>query len=247
MPELSHDAAEDGFHEIQLSGKQIVFLFMVVTVASAVIFLFGVLVGRGVKAQRGDVADSPSVASSSPATQPAADAPPSEPPAPATETPDELSYHKRLQGESAAPDTVKPEPPPSEPPAPATETPDELSYHKRLQGESAPPETVKPEAPPPATPPPAAPQDPAPAAAEGARPGAWIVQVGAFGTVGAARDVVRKLAAKGHPAFLVSPAAGMPAIYRVQVGGYPSRSEADEVARRIEQEDQFKPVVRQNR
>jgi cell division septation protein DedD len=211
MPELSHDAAEDGFHEIQLSGKQIVFLFMVVTVASAVIFLCGVLVGRGVRSQRGEAVDNPPIASSSTAPQPAADAPP------------------------------------SEPPAPATETPDELSYHKRLQGESAPPETVKPEAPPPATPPPAAPQDPAPAAAEGARPGAWIVQVGAFGTVGAARDVVRKLAAKGHPAFLVSPAAGMPAIYRVQVGGYPSRSEADEVARRIEKEDQFKPVVRQNR
>ena len=34
MSDLSHDAAEDGFHEIQLSGKQIVFLAMVLTVAS---------------------------------------------------------------------------------------------------------------------------------------------------------------------------------------------------------------------
>ena len=210
MPELSHDAAEDGFHEIQLSGKQIVFLFMVLTVASAVIFLCGVLVGRGVRSDRGDVVDNAPTAASTAAPQ-AAEATP-----------------------------------PSDPPAPATETPDELSYHKRLQGDTAPAETVKPEAPPPAAP--AAPPPAAPApAASGGRPGAWIVQVGAFGNAAAARDVVRQLAAKGHPAFLVNPAPGMPSIYRVQVGGYASRSEADQVARRIEKEDQYKPVVRQNR
>ena len=210
MPELSHDAAEDGFHEIQLSGKQIVFLFMVLTVASAVIFLCGVLVGRGVRSELGDAVDNAPAAASTPAPQAAAEGTP-----------------------------------PSEPPTPAAETPDELSYHKRLQGETAPAETVKPEEPQaaPAAPPPAAP----PTAAAGGRPGGWIVQVGAFGNAAAARDVVRQLSAKGHPAFLVNPAPGMPSIYRVQVGGYTSRSEADQVARRIEKEDQYKPVVRQNR
>ena len=29
MPSFTHDTADDGFHEIQLSGKQLVFLFMV--------------------------------------------------------------------------------------------------------------------------------------------------------------------------------------------------------------------------
>ena len=43
---------DDGFHEIQLNGKQLVFLFMAVTVVSVVIFLSGVLVGRGVRAER---------------------------------------------------------------------------------------------------------------------------------------------------------------------------------------------------
>src|SRR5215831_15425147 len=43
---------DDGFHEIQLNGKQLVFLFMAVTVVSVVIFLCGVLVGRGVRAER---------------------------------------------------------------------------------------------------------------------------------------------------------------------------------------------------
>ena len=49
MPELSHDTAEDGFHEIQLSGKQLVFLFIVTTSVVVGVFLFGVLVGRGAR------------------------------------------------------------------------------------------------------------------------------------------------------------------------------------------------------
>jgi hypothetical protein len=51
VTDLSHDAPDDGFHEIQLSGKQLVFLFMATTVVSVVIFLCGVLVGRGVRSE----------------------------------------------------------------------------------------------------------------------------------------------------------------------------------------------------
>ena len=36
-------------HEIQLNGKQLVFMFMAATVVSVVIFLCGVMVGRGVR------------------------------------------------------------------------------------------------------------------------------------------------------------------------------------------------------
>ena len=43
--------SEEGFHEIQLSGKQLVFLFMATTVVSVVIFLLGVVVGRRVPAE----------------------------------------------------------------------------------------------------------------------------------------------------------------------------------------------------
>ena len=53
---MAHELHEDGFHEIQLSGKQLVFLFMATTVVSIVIFLCGVLVGRGVQNARGTVA-----------------------------------------------------------------------------------------------------------------------------------------------------------------------------------------------
>ena len=44
--------SDDGFREIQLSGKQLVFLFMATTVVSVAIFLCGVLVGRGVRARQ---------------------------------------------------------------------------------------------------------------------------------------------------------------------------------------------------
>ena len=50
---MAHEIHDDGFHEIQLSGKQLVFLFMATTVVSIVIFLCGVLVGRGVQTARG--------------------------------------------------------------------------------------------------------------------------------------------------------------------------------------------------
>ena len=83
MTDLSHDAPDDGFHEIQLSGKQLVFLFMATTVVSVVIFLCGVLVGRGVRGEIVNAAAStspPASASGPTASVPAV--PPSEAPPP---------------------------------------------------------------------------------------------------------------------------------------------------------------------
>ena len=48
---------DDAFREIQLSGKQLVFLFMATTVVFIVIFLCGILVGRGVQNARGMIAE----------------------------------------------------------------------------------------------------------------------------------------------------------------------------------------------
>src|SRR3954453_6285517 len=87
-----HELVDDGFHEIQLSGKQLVFLFMATTVVSVVIFLTGVLVGRAVRRDR--PADAPDAALTTPAPAPAAvtPVPPSSQPsaqqaAPAVEPP----------------------------------------------------------------------------------------------------------------------------------------------------------------
>ena len=40
--------SDEAVHEIHLNGKQLVFMFMATTVVAVVIFLSGVMVGRGV-------------------------------------------------------------------------------------------------------------------------------------------------------------------------------------------------------
>jgi cell division septation protein DedD len=212
LADVTHDG-DDGFHEIHLSGKQLVFLFMATTVVSVVIFLCGVLVGRGVRAERGgDAADPLASAASASTAAPSAAAqagPPAvEPPPPAEGG--ELSYKKRLEGEGAPAETLKPQPQPQPRRAPAAEP-----------------------APPPSTVPPSA-----------ARPGSWVVQVTALRDRTVADSLVRRLASKGYPAFIVSPAAGAPApIYRVQVGGFNDRGEAEQIKLRLEKEEQLKPYV----
>jgi len=214
----TNDLADDGFHEIQLSGKQLVFLFMATTIVAVVIFLCGVQVGRGVKSDRaidgGDAAASatPPPPAATPSQPAAAGGPPAaEPPAPAPEPDDELSYAKRLQGDqSASAEKLKGAPPPSvtaRPPAPKTE--------------------------------------PAAATAQTAgRPGAWIVQLMALQDRGACATLAQRLVSKGYPAFVLDPAPGSPKIFRVQVGGYPDREKADQAAHRLEKEEQLKPYVR---
>ena len=107
---------DEGFREIQLNGKQLVFLFMAVTVVSVLIFLFGVLVGRGARTGRApevaaaDIAPDPGLASAPENIAPA----PSEgavPPAAETSSPkpaEELSYAERLLHEGQVPENLKP-------------------------------------------------------------------------------------------------------------------------------------------
>ena len=116
--------ADEHFHEIQLSGKQLVFLFMATAVVAVVIFLTGVLVGRGARAAventaaggvlegPADSGPAPLVPASSPDAVAAAGRPPATggPPAPASE---EFSYYTQLQG--AAPKAAAPARPPVTP------------------------------------------------------------------------------------------------------------------------------------
>lgn len=230
MTELTQHDTDDGFHEIQLSGKQLVFLFMMATTVLVMTFLCGVWVGRGVPNDRGG--DNPDTMAS--ATPPPA-ATPSQPPASSG-------------------------PPSSEPPAPAVEPDDELSYAKRLQADSAPSEKLKPPAAtPPASPPPASTAKPTPPAAAPApaqpkpeptpppstgRAGAWIVQVVSLQDRAAAAQIAKRLTAKGYPAFVLDPPAGGPRIYRVQVGGYSDKNDAEQASRRLERDEHMKPFVR---
>ena len=232
MSEPIHHDADDGFHEIQLSGKQLVFLFMAGTTVAVMIFLCGVWVGRGVPNDRGIAGDSAETMASAappPAATPsqpvASSGPPSaEPPAPAAEPDDELSYAKRLQADSAPAEQLKP---PVSKPAPPKE--------------AAPPKEV---APPPAKPTAAQPR-PDPAVPQmTARAGAWIVQVVSLQDRSSANAIAKRLSAKGYPAFVLDPAAGGPRIYRVQVGGYSDKNDAEQASRRLERDEQFKPFVR---
>ena len=207
---------DEGFHEIQLNGKQLVFLFMAATVVSVVIFLCGVLVGRGVRTERAGAA-----ATTSAAVAPDAGAPRTSEPSAVT-------------------------PPSTTPPAP----PDELSYYDRLQRQGAPPENLKPaeserRAPPAASAPvaEAAPAAPPESAAEPEGAG-FAVQVAALRERREADSIVQRLIGKGYPAYVLAPAKGSPAaVYRVRVGKFKDRREAEEAATRLEKEEQFKPWI----
>ncbi len=227
MTEITHHEIDDGFHEIQLSGKQLVFLFMATTIVAVVIFLCGVQVGRNVRTVR--IADtSEPVAASSPAPAPAASTAPAtsgpqaaEPPAPPQEVDTSLSYAERLQSDKAPKEELKlreePTPAPAQPVASATAK---------------------------TTPPPVAAKPATPAAtAPPSRSGAWVIQVNALTNRGAADAMARRLSGKGYPAFVLAPASGAPVVYRVQVGRYTDRREAEQVARRLEKEEQLKPWV----
>jgi len=114
------ETQDDAFHEIQLNGKQLVFLFMAATVVSVVIFLCGVLVGRGVRTERGLVADAsvgnvaaettPQQAAVAPAPTPAGSDPTTAAPPPAV---DDLSYFNRLERPNAPDEQLKNVPSPA--------------------------------------------------------------------------------------------------------------------------------------
>src|SRR5690606_1673589 len=108
---------DEGFHEINLSGKQVIALFMIATTVVVFIFLCGVLVGRNLR--DGDGAMTTFAASPADIESRTAQAQPVDPPPTPEETAEELTYHGRLQGENAEP----PAPPPPDPPQPAVEEP----------------------------------------------------------------------------------------------------------------------------
>jgi hypothetical protein len=217
----TNDLVDDGFHEIQLSGKQLVFLFIVTTIVAVVIFLCGVQVGRNVKSDRavdtGEASASatPPPAASTPSQPAAAGGPPAaEPPAPASEPDDELSYAKRLQAESPGSTSEKLKTPPQAPPGAVNAQP----ARPAPRTETSAPQTAP-------------------------RPGSWVVQVTALKDRAAAGAIAQRLVANGYPAFVLDPAPGSPVIFRVQVGRFGDRSEADQFKRRLEKDDQYKPYV----
>jgi DedD protein len=228
--------SEEGFHEIQLSGKQLVFLFMATTVVSIVIFLCGVLVGRGV---RGDVA-------------------PSESPSVAAETADTPAAGTATLGSRES----TPAPPKDEPIPVESANPGDLSYPERLANEKPPREALKPGVPPQTT----AAAKPAPGKATGKpadeaaekastqpagaplataapRDGRYVVQVAALRERSEAEVIARRLSSRGYQAYVDASNGPSVRMYRVRVGAFKDRREADRVRQKLERVEQFKPWV----
>ena len=234
---MAQQIQDEGFHEIQLNGKQLVFLFMAATVVSVVIFLCGVLVGRGVRSQIGGVADnapSSTVAETTP-TQPATPAPapaagtdPTKAAAPPPAA-DELTYFNRLEKQATPAEQLKPAP--------------ERSAAAERPAAVVPPPPSAPSREPARAPAPA-PAPPA-AAASSAEPAGqgFAVQVAALNVRSEADVIARRLSSKGYAAYVLTPADGTPSVFRVRVGKFNTRREAETVAARLQKEEQFKPWV----
>ena len=205
---------------------------MAATVVSVVIFLCGVLVGRGVRAERGAIPDGTPTASNVETAPPAPAAAPPPAATPAGSDPtkaappaDDLTYFSRLEKPAAAPEHLKAPPEKVEPPAPKA-------------AQAAPPRT----APPAPAPAPAESRAAAPEVAEPNGAG-FAVQIAALNVRGDAEAIAKRLSSKGYAAYVMSPPAGAPTVFRVRIGKFPTRREAENVASKLQKEEQFKPWV----
>jgi DedD protein len=259
---------DEGFHEIQLNGKQLVFLFMAATVVSVVIFLCGVLVGRGVRVERGVVSDTSSgnaIAETTPEAAPtpaAAPAPAGSDPRAAAPPPpvDDLSYFNRLEAQKPATEALKAgadkrqaaaehtAPPPPAPPAKTAVAEPKPAAPEPKPAAQAPAPVVTAQAHP--SPPAASPARQQPVQATAAPPassepagGGYAVQIAALNVRGEADAIAKRLTAKGYAAYVLSPPGGSPTVFRVRVGKYTTRREAESVAAKLKKEEQFNPWV----
>ena len=81
-----------------------------------------------------------------------------------------------------------------------------------------------------------------PVAAEPSGPG-FAIQLAALRQREEADGVARRLTSKGYPAYVMTPDAGAPSVFRVRVGKFKDRREADAVAARLQKEEQFNPWI----
>lgn len=223
--------SDEGFHEIQLNGKQLVFLFMAATVVSVVIFLCGVMVGRGVHTQQaateakdfgsaaveGSPPSGPSASARDPA--PAPRNPASQASTPPPEPAEDSSYYDQLT--KAEPEKSSKVAPPPEPERKAAAVP--APVERPAEKAERPPVTAAP-----------------PSAVTGA---GFVVQVAALRDRTEADAIVKRLAAKGYQAFVVNPVPGKPPVYKVQVGRFAERGEAEKTAARLKSQEQYSPWV----
>jgi cell division septation protein DedD len=236
-------------HEIQLNGKQLVFMFMAATVVAVVIFLSGVMVGRGVRLPEADVlAASPDPvvdpiapldtqaagASAKAAPVPRADLVPE--PGPIAQ--ENFTYDKHLGAPVA----------PAEPLKPAERRAEAVPREAEKPAASKVVATVENKGPvkAPAVEKPVGKPEPVTASKTFAEPpgNGWAAQVQTFGSVSDAEALAGRLKAKGYRTFVALNESGPPtARYRVRIGKYSTRSEAVAVGQKLQREERFEPWV----
>ena len=222
--------SDEQFHEFHLDGKQMVFLFMASTVVAVVIFLCGVMVGRGVRTSRVEAFAGVDMPQQELAVEDA------EPPsnvdlsAASPDIPDELTYSDRLQSESPPAERVRPAAPVapgrSESAAPASvEAPP--AFEPATGARDRQERSSKPEAP--------ASRD---GLEEPAGPG-YVVQVASVPKLADAQAIRKTLIGKGYRTFITETPT-TPRRYRVRVGKYPTEKEARAAERKLEQVEKFR-------
>ncbi len=215
------DYEEAGYYELQLNNKQLVFFFMAAVATAVVVFLCGVMVGRGVRDASIAAAGTQIVASSGLSAT-------AEPDLTAEKVRRELDYQKRLESPQV---------------------------DDRLDGASSSPEKLVADAKKVEsgkTPKPAPPHEKAPVSAGsrsvssqamGSEQGTFTIQVVALKTRGDANKLVNRLATKGYRAYLED--GGASGLYRVRVGRFADRSEAERISQRLRDVEKFKPYITQ--
>lgn len=229
-------AQDDYYYEIQLSNKQLVFYFMAGATGLILSFLAGVMVGRGVDANAGDVQAARAV----PVQEEKVVA--EEPPKPAPPAAEDLTYAQRLDGDKQEEALEKPKTAAAPAPRPAA------AGRAAAPKPGVAPPALRPSpaatsAPKPASTTPAPRTAPAPKAVA-ATPGTFTIQVGAFKDRASADSVVSRLKGKGFAAYVVSPAAE--GLFNVRVGSFAARADAEHVQGRLRDEEKFKPFIVKN-
>jgi len=238
--------ADEGLREIQLDGKQLVFLFMAATVVAVVIFLCGVMVGRGVPAaaerlpEDGLSAIDPTESTASLESAPIGGSS-AGPTAPADvvyddllTAPDSSNDTLRPASESAPEVTSEPEARVSAvsavPPKPAVTTATAVAVPSKPAVTTAKAVAVA-----------VAPRGAATGASGFTEPKGrgYVVQVAALPSRDEATTLARGLSSKGYPVFVTTSGSN----FRVRVGKYSKRGEAEAVANRLEREERFQTWV----
>ncbi len=224
---------EAGFYEIQLNNKQLVFFFMAAVAIAVVVFLCGVMVGRGVHdatlaASGTSIISGPGASRSMQSAVAPADV------RQELDFPQRLEADEaeaRLEGQASSPETlvasVTKKTEPKQSPSPFTETTETASRPARRAPARSNAGASRPSEP----------------TVIGSERGAFTIQVVALKTEEAAQSLVNRLKESRYRAYLES--GGSAGLYRVRVGRFESRAEAEQVSAKLRDVEKFKPYITQ--